>query len=286
MLQIEAYNFHALPPEVARQFLRSAHQVNDRLVFPSPVSLTIIFPEEAIVWWPQVDFNPFAELLRTLASIAASDRWDQWFGPHPFVRINDAWRAIDAIAADSFARPVLSIGSGWVLPRVGVDGGVEIVVVRPEADGLASDLAPFAILQQFIAAALGLSVGRLWSFSATWTTTRERIQRAQELMCEFNVTMRDPYRTGAVHSTRIFDVQLDRWVQEVKMFASQGEEALGYTSSFIRRVAAPMLRAWSHYVKYGPPAKAAIECLNPAIDWHSAAIAWLERRKEPWTKRP
>lgn len=176
------------------------------------------------------------------------------------------------------------------------DGAVDMTVFNRSNDIVwgcyGANAVHFSFLLEYVAARAGLEVGRYWQTSVNWhgylKTLEPLAALAEEVADPFHARyVRDPYEDmseellvpllGPGEDPDTFDVDVD-------MFLDEGLNTFGYRSRFIRRVAVPMLVAWTAFKGSRDPARydEAIGTLEncQAADWRTACVAWLVRRKE------
>ena len=130
-----------------------------------------------------------------------------------------------------------------------------------------SDAVTFSILQQYVASKCGMSVGRYWQISDNFHAYDATFGQLPE-------AVNDPYSANEVEYVKLFIPS----TPEINMLLDQGPEALGYTSTFIRKVAVPMLKAHDFY-KEGDFDSAYAALTDSASDWLVASKRWLKRRE-------
>ena len=144
----------------------------------------------------------------------------------------------------------------------------------------------FSILQEYMAALIGVPVGRYWQISNNWHLY---LNQHKELMGELSrralmppSTASCPYSSLAVKPFPMFSSNMEAWHTDLGMFL-EGDPAMGYKTQFFRRVALPMHQAWLLF-KSDPGPGAAIEAMDflskncLATDWQLAGMEWLNRR--------
>ncbi len=144
----------------------------------------------------------------------------------------------------------------------------------------------FSMLQEFIAAGIGVPVGQYWqmsnnfhAYTETFEPLRCLIDRAPD---PFRTTTCDPYQLQGVEPFPLVSTPLEQWMQDLLMLMFDGL-VIGLRDPFFRRVAVPMIMAHKAY-KEGTGVEryeAALEILEQcqASDWAIAASDWIKRRQ-------
>ena len=153
-----------------------------------------------------------------------------------------------------------------------------------------SDVVTFSLLQEYLAAAIGCSVGRYWQVSDNF---HGYVSTAEPLLAHVGVEdAPDRYETPdpwlavnvypLVHRVEQFDAELGVVFGDDRDLA---ENPSSYEEPFLRRVVAPMLQAWRCVKDETTPDKvlryeSALMALGGAArcDWRSACEEWLRRR--------
>lgn len=143
----------------------------------------------------------------------------------------------------------------------------------------------FSILQEFIAAGIGVPVGGYWQMSNNYHAYIETFEPLRCLIDHapdpFRSTTCDVYQLQALEPFPLVSTPVEQWMQDLLMFMYDGL-VIGLRDPFFRRVAVPMLMAHKAY-KVGSGEErytAAMEILEQcqANDWAIAASDWLGRR--------
>ena len=143
----------------------------------------------------------------------------------------------------------------------------------------------FSMLQEVMAAMIGVPVGMYWQVSFNWhayLTTLEPLQGLQFWCAQPpSAGNRTPYE-GDVEPYPMVNGDWAVWLQDLRMFMSEGYSALGYRDSFFRRVAIPMLRTHRAFKGGGDSrferARAEAGGIY-ATDWKRAVLEWIDRRE-------
>lgn len=150
----------------------------------------------------------------------------------------------------------------------------------------------FSMLQEVMAAWIGVPVGMYWQVSNNWhayqdslNKVRELADRAKQPLCE---TPWNPYTEGYVTPFSMVNVDIDTWLADLRMFMDLEDKATGYRDIFFRGVAVPMMQAHDMYRQSNKPQSylnAIAQCAEiKATDWRVACTQWLERRHENWKR--
>jgi hypothetical protein len=144
----------------------------------------------------------------------------------------------------------------------------------------------FSMLQEVMAAMVGVPVGRYWQVSfnwhaylATFTPLRGLADQAAQPPSYGN---RTPYEMGLVAPYTMMNSDPATWFADLEMFLSEEGRALGYRDPFFRRVALPMMRTHDAFKTGGQTrfTKARAEAQGiVAADWRLAVQEWLDRRE-------
>lgn len=149
----------------------------------------------------------------------------------------------------------------------------------------------FSVLQEYMAARIGVAVGGYWQVSANWHAYLNTLDPLRSLADETTNEMtahlhrpRSPYESGnvvampLVSDPNVFD-------QEVRMLCEVEDAAIGYREPFIRRVAMPMLQAYRAFQNKENPdrfrvAHSFLGNMPEGNDWQLACRDWLLRRED------
>lgn len=150
----------------------------------------------------------------------------------------------------------------------------------------------FSILQEFIAASIGVQIGKYWQVSSNLHCYIRDFEKYKELA----IHVADPYRTiprdpyvssnslvddAAVVPTAIIDEDGRMWEQDLAMWMKEPTR-VGIRSGFFLRTATPMFMA--HKAHKQGKTDQAIEIIETQMpqrsDWKKASLEWLQRRKE------
>lgn len=137
----------------------------------------------------------------------------------------------------------------------------------------------FSVLQEVMAAWIGVPVGRYWQISTNhhgYLSTFDKHKEVLNMSAGFS-----PYEMGHVKPFPIVNGSIDRWFSELDMFMTEGP-VMGFTDPFFKKVAVPMMQAWEAWKDKDDPEfmQKALDSASriAATDWRKACVEWLERR--------
>lgn len=169
-----------------------------------------------------------------------------------------------------------------MLPRV-VDGALDLTVVNRSNDivwgALGANAVHMSFVQEWLATAIGVDVGRYFQFSTNMHLyVRQHIDLAETLanpepaLCPYEVE-------GLLPFPIMMKTNPGEWMQELGMLLDEGTKVIGLKEPFFRRVAVPLMDAWTSYQDddFALASRAAFEIQDPA--WCKACREWLDRRR-------
>lgn len=173
--------------------------------------------------------------------------------------------------------------------QIGYEGVLNMVVFNRSNDIMmgasGANVVHFSILQEYMAAGIGVPMGEYEQVSANMHCYMGDFERFRSLA----VAAPDPYRTasyfcpysnGEVEVTKIVDVPIKVWDEDLKMWMKNPTK-VGLRSPFFLRTATPMMAAHKAFKK--GRIDEAIEIIQTQMpeksDWKKACLEWLERRK-------
>jgi thymidylate synthase len=150
----------------------------------------------------------------------------------------------------------------------------------------------FSILQEYIAAKLGLSIGTYYHLSDSFHAYENVYKKTLDILHQKNTgdtLWYDSYlgwNKGMHYSPEPIFTKPDYADIDIYNFLNFStqvmEEDLSYHNNFFSETAAPMLKAWENY-KQQDYDSAILQLEDvPALDWRKAAIEWLERRRQKY----
>lgn len=168
-----------------------------------------------------------------------------------------------------------------VLPRI-VDGRLDMTVVNRSNDlvwgALGANAVHMSFLQEWMAIAIGVPVGRYFQFSTnmhlyvnTHISLAENLASSEPALCPYEVELFEPFP--------IMRERPDAWMADLTMLLNEGTKVIGLKEPFFRKVAIPLMDAWEAYKSNDIPValRTAFEIQDPA--WQKACREWLERAR-------
>jgi thymidylate synthase len=227
-------------------------------------------------------------------------RWRSWFGGDQLLSV------IGQLKADPESRrcvitmwdPASDLGrlqskdlpcNTHIYPRINLDGALDITVLNRSNDIVwgcyGANAVHFAFLQEYLAAAIGVRVGRYWQVSNNWHAYPKTLEPVRVLsawapdpFAPNKMWAFDPYENGAVAPYPLMTTDQEHWDQDLQMFLEE-PQAIGFRDRFFRRAALPMRAA--HEAYKAKAYDAALDILDQceALDWRLASQEWLHRRR-------
>lgn len=169
--------------------------------------------------------------------------------------------------------------------QINPEGSLDMTVCNRSNDmvwgALGANCVHFAMLQEFMAAAVGVPVGGYWQMSANMHV----YERHFELITKLNdvtVNNQDRYDLPLEHFP-LMSIAPETWMQDLAIFLDEGP-IVGFRDPFFRRVATPIYQAFQAYQNKNDPRRidAALQILDQCKDpaWAMACSEWLERRRK------
>jgi thymidylate synthase len=326
MYTITGTNVHTILP-IAIDLLYKIGQERDSragkvLVSPYPITTMYYRPTERVLFHKERDANPFFHLFEVLWMLAGRDdvAWLAQFNSNIAAVASDngitfhgaygkRWNnqinlIIDRLRKNPLCRrQVLSIWNKDLdlsnqdtkdLPcnlvvhfQINYKNKLDMTVFCRSNDIIwgcyGSDAVTFSILQEYVACSIGVPVGYYWQISNNYHGYLNTMSPLKTL-CTADT---NPYTT--ISTFPLFKQNKKYWDRDLKMFIEEGTNALGYKTPFFRRVAVPMLTAYTHFreleapLRYSMSIKALTTC--KAADWALAATEWIERRRDKWIQK-
>jgi len=236
---------------------------------------------------------------------AYGHRWRQWF------QVDQIATIIEALKADKDSRrQYLDIWDGHHdlglqskdLPcnvgatlQVNDRGALDMVVHNRSNDivwgALGANAVHFSMLQEFIASAVGVPVGRYWQVSSNlhaYEKTLAGVHDLADLAADgYRTQYSNPYKAGVVEPYEIMSVDYKTWQQDLSIFMKEGP-IIGFREKFFRQVATPLWQAHKAFktntglAKYEVPMEILDQCR--AADWRMACQEWIQRRRAKWSR--
>lgn len=143
----------------------------------------------------------------------------------------------------------------------------------------------FSYLQEYMAAAIGVSVGAYTQVSANthiyavhWDLMRKLELKAPMPPEDYE----DLYSNGNMSNFPLVNLPIGRWERELDTFMKLQHRA-EYVDPFFQHVARPMFMAYVSFKEKGNPSRfhnARVLCRQIlALDWQRACLEWLDRRE-------
>jgi thymidylate synthase len=171
------------------------------------------------------------------------------------------------------------------LPAVSPEGKLDLTVFNRSNDMIwgayGANAVHFSVLQEFLAAAIGIPVGRYYQVSNNFHGYLTTMEKAA-LSWEEGETMLDPYTAGAVFPVPMWNnsFNLKEWEEDLIIFLEEPSR-VGIRSRFLRRVACPMVMAHRAWRKEGTAAaREIIQQMPEGCDWRAGAEVWLDNRDD------
>lgn len=146
----------------------------------------------------------------------------------------------------------------------------------------------FSVLQEVMAAGVGVQVGRYWQVSNNYHAYLDTFSKVEQLADEAADPLRhpfiwDPYELGDVVAMPLVDTNMKEWLEDAQLFF-QGGVTIGLRNKFFRRVLVPMTMAHLAYRRRDDAGRyeAARSIINEqclATDWRRASLEWIDRRQ-------
>lgn len=134
-----------------------------------------------------------------------------------------------------------------------------------------------SMLQEYMAAAVGVPIGEYWQVSYNWHAYEETYQRVRPLSYAENRP--NPYRHFNPFS--MVNTDLRKWNEDLHVFIENGP-IVGFRDAFFRRVATPIYHAWKAKEdkddknRWEKAYEIMEQCSAP--DWKIACQEWIARR--------
>lgn len=190
--------------------------------------------------------------------------------------------AADAYAADRGGRDVPC--NLIALPSVGTDGRLNLTVYNRSNDmvwgAYGANAVHFSVLQEFLAAGVGVPVGRYYQVSNNFHGYLATIGKAGEEWPWGGQINPDPYASGAILPMPMWDASfnLQEWDEDLGMFM-EDPACIGIRSRFLRKVACPMVMAHRANRREGTAAaREVLERMPSHNDWRQGGELWLDNR--------
>jgi hypothetical protein len=138
-----------------------------------------------------------------------------------------------------------------------------------------SNVVHFSVLQEYVAARVGVGVGTYYQFSNNYHAYQDTLDKQ-----EVSLPMLNPYKTrycaymAVVNHPDSFDEELHWFMEDFP-----NGDARNYRNPFFRHLAGPFFTAYALWKD--KRRSDALECLDPLpskLDWKIAGYEWMQRR--------
>lgn len=168
---------------------------------------------------------------------------------------------------------------------------LNMVVHNRSNDGICGALGAnsvvFSLLQEYIAAGVGVPLGKYWQVSSNLHVYMTDFEKFKDLAIHApdpnRLIPRCPYVQGHVKVTPVVDMPIEEWDQDLKLWMKNPIKFQHQIQSkFFLRTATPMFMAHKAHKK--GDTQQAIEIIETQMqkdsDWAVASLEWLQRRLE------
>jgi len=144
----------------------------------------------------------------------------------------------------------------------------------------------FSMLQEYVAAALGLPMGKYWQVSNNlhaYKDTLEKVKGLESMGEELSglSVSKNPYDT--VKPYPMVSTSIKSWNFDLEVFMAKGP-VCGLNDPFFKQVVTPLWWAWKAFKQKDDPRRFTNALNNAkncrAEDWKLACCEWLQRREE------
>jgi thymidylate synthase len=141
---------------------------------------------------------------------------------------------------------------------------------------LGANVVQFTCLQEYLAATLGVPVGKFIQFSLNYHVYIEVANREKVHALAVDASAHDLYAQG-MKPFPLVSSSIEDWEADLKQFMYAPAMAHEYNDPFFNYVARPMYLAWTERkAKKGTGLDYAAKIIAP--DWRRACCEWIERR--------
>jgi len=139
----------------------------------------------------------------------------------------------------------------------------------------------FSVLQEYLARALGVEVGKYWQVSINWHGYRETFEPLLQRSVDWLVY--NPYTSGKVEPYPLMRIMAHHWDEELSWWLLNPTSARTFLDPFFPQVAVPIMRSHKAFKSYRGmerfvAAEAELASCR-ATDWRLACTEWLRRRQ-------
>lgn len=302
------------------QGVQVAPRGSETLEYPTPVTTVYRNPRERVLFCPERDANPFFHLMESLWIIAGrrdvswlakynsrikefSDNGNWFHGAYGYRmrkedHIDQVAKAIGLLQQDqSTRRAVILIWRPHDIGYNSVDipcndcvflkvreGKLNITVANRSNDMIwgayGANVVQFSMLQEYIAAHLGLRVGTYRQVSDSFHVYIGKDHPGSKIWEKIQLVRHRPdhYEDGRVWPFTLVQ-DPTTWDHELEVFMAREGAAVHYDEPFFKEVAAPVARSWSLYKEGRRQDAITATASIGASDWRLACYQWLLRRK-------
>lgn len=178
-------------------------------------------------------------------------------------------------------------------------GQLDMMVTNRSNDSvwgaLGANAVHFSILQEYMAARIGVPVGKYWQVTNNLHLYLSHHEALMDSMADLAFPSKRyhqmcPYQQEAVKETPLIPSgDVNRFERDMRFVIDNGS-AVGITDPFVRKVVRPMLASIQAFKSHEGEAKY-VEALRPVYDmdemcdWRVAAEDWLNRRYLKWQEK-
>lgn len=175
--------------------------------------------------------------------------------------------------------------------QINVRGELDMVVHNRSNDALmgamGANVVHFSIMQEYVAAGIGVPIGRYWQNSSNLHVYMNDFEKFKELRDyspdPYRTVVNCPYTTGEVVATPVVDTPINEWEHDLKLWMKNPIRFQHQISSrFFLRIATPMMMAHKAHKK--GDTMQALEIISTQMpersDWKVACLEWLQRREK------
>lgn len=167
-----------------------------------------------------------------------------------------------------------------ILFRISVHGNLDMTVFNRSNDVIwgayGANAVHMSMLQEFMAAWIGVPMGRYWQISNNFHGYDEIMTKHVALAAR-PIDELCPYQRGLVEPYQMVDTDINTWQQDLGIFLDEGP-IVGFKSKFFRKVVTPIFNSWQAYKADDKDAAMEIIKQCAASDWRAACEDWLIRR--------
>lgn len=164
-----------------------------------------------------------------------------------------------------------------------IDGALQMTVCCRSNDILwgayGANAVHFSVLQEYLAAAIGVGVGSYVQFSNNMHIYTEVLNPLTDFSkMDRLLSTEDPYYLGEAAPGKLCSVAIREWDTDLERFMSDPAGDCAYRDPFFNDVAAPMYAAWRDRKQHRNSGRSAAAAIS-ASDWRRACLEWIDRRE-------